>query len=156
MQELSFTQDYAGNDTAITDTLDSTRNESFGVDSLNRLHTASGKYGSRTYTYDNNSNRLTWYNGTITRTSSFNSGTNTVASITDGTNTRHLTWSASGNMLTDDRVMNGAVAVSTLTYRGRDRLEVDRYRDTDRYVQGQCARSACAEGDDRRDHGLFI
>src|ERR1700733_16245569 len=27
--------------------------------SLNRLHTASGKYGSRTYTYDNNSNRAT-------------------------------------------------------------------------------------------------
>ncbi|HLZ07553.1 MAG TPA: hypothetical protein VKT80_03125, partial [Chloroflexota bacterium] len=54
VQELSFTEDYAGNLTAITDTLDSTRDESFGVDSLNRLHTASGKYGSRTYTYDNN------------------------------------------------------------------------------------------------------
>jgi RHS repeat-associated protein len=122
VQELSFTQDYAGNYTAITDTLDSTRNESFGVDSLNRLHTASGKYGSRTYTYDNNSNRSTWYDGTITRTSSFNSGTNTVASITDGTNTRHLTWTASGNIASDDRVMNGAVAAS-MTYGGRDRLE---------------------------------
>ena len=123
VQELSFTQDYAGNYTAITDTLDSTRDESFGVDDLNRLHTASGKYGSRTYTYDNNSNRSTWYNGTITRTATFNSGTNTIASITDGTNTRHFTWSASGN-IADRRlcVMNGAVAAS-MTYGGRDRLE---------------------------------
>jgi RHS repeat-associated protein len=38
------------------------------------------------------------------------------------TNTRHFTYSASGNMLTDDRVMNGAVAVSN-TFGGRNRLE---------------------------------
>ena len=48
--------------------------------------------------------------------------TNLLASITDGTNTRHFTYSASGNMLTDDRVMNGGVAVSN-TFGGRDRLE---------------------------------
>ena len=122
VQELSYTQDYAGNLTAITDTLDSTRDESYGVDDLNRLHTASGKYGSRTYTYDNNSNRSTWYDGTTTRTSTLTTSTNLLASITDGTNTRHFTNSATGNILTDDRVMNGAVAAS-MTYGGRDRLE---------------------------------
>jgi hypothetical protein len=68
VQELSLGEDSAGNITSITDTLDSTRNESFGVDGLNRLHTASGKYGSRTYTYDSNSNRATKYNGTTTWT----------------------------------------------------------------------------------------
>jgi RHS repeat-associated protein len=122
VQELSYTQDNAGNYTAITDTLDSTRDESFAVDDLNRLHTASGKYGSRTYTYDANGNRLTRVYGSTTQTSTITSSTNLVASITDGTNTRHFTYSANGNVATDDRAMDGGVSV-TNTYGGRDRLE---------------------------------
>jgi RHS repeat-associated protein len=122
VQELSYGEDNAGNLTSITNTLDTTRNETFGVDSLNHLHTASGKYGSRTYTYDNNGNRSTRVYGTTTQTSTLTTSKNLLASITDGTNTRHFTNSASGNMLTDDRVMDGAVAISN-TYGGRDRLE---------------------------------
>jgi len=122
VQELSYTQDYAGNLTAITDALAAGRDETYTVDSLNRLHTASGAYGSRTYTYDSNSNRLTRVYGATTQTSTLTTSTNLLASITDGTNTRHFTNSASGNVLTDDRVMNGAVAISN-TYGGRDRLE---------------------------------
>lgn len=122
IQNLTYGFDYAGNLTSVTDNDTAGRDETYTVDSLNRLYTASGAYGSRTYTYDSNSNRSTWYNGTITRTSAYYSGTNTVHTITDGTNTRHFTYSASGNMLTDDRVMNGAVAVSN-TFGGRDRLE---------------------------------
>ena len=122
IQNLTYAQDYAGNLTSITDNLAAGRDETYTVDDLNRLHTASGAYGSRTYTYDNNGNRSTWYNGTITRTSTLTTSTNLLASITDGTNTRHFTNSASGNVLTDDRVMNGAVAISN-TYGGRDRLE---------------------------------
>jgi RHS repeat-associated protein len=71
---------------------------------------------------NNNSNRLTRVYGATTQTSTITASKNRVASITDGTNTRHFTYSASGNMLTDDRVMNGAVAVSN-TFGGRDRLE---------------------------------
>ena len=122
VQELSFGQDNAGNFTSITDTLDSTRNESFGIDALNRLHTASGKYGSRTYTYDNNSNRATIVVGATTYTSTMTSSTNLLASITDGTNTRHFTNAATGNMATDDRTFIGGGSVSN-TYGGRDRLE---------------------------------
>jgi len=33
-----------------------------------------------------------------------------VASITDGTNTRHFTYSANGNVATDDRAMDGGVS----------------------------------------------
>ena len=121
-QNLTYGFDYAGNLTSITDNLAAGRDETYTVDDLNRLHAASGAYGSRTYTYDNSGNRSTWYNGTITRTSAYYSGTNTVHTITDGTNTRHFTYSASGNMASDDRVMNGGVAAS-MTYGGRDRLE---------------------------------
>jgi RHS repeat-associated protein len=122
IQNLTFGYDNAGNLHTITDSLDTTRNQTFGVDALNRLHTATGKYGSRTYTYDSNTNRATWYNGTITRTTTNNTSKNTMASITDGTNTRHFTWTNSGNMASDDRVMDGGLAVA-YTYGGRDRLE---------------------------------
>jgi RHS repeat-associated protein len=122
VQELSYTQDYAGNFTGITDTLDSTRNESFGVDDLNRLHTASGKYGSYTYTYDNNSNLATKYDGTTTYTTTQVSSENLPDHITDGTNTRHFTWTANGNMATDDRTFVGGGSMSA-TYGGRNLLE---------------------------------
>ncbi len=122
VQELSLGEDYAGNITSITDTLDSTRNESFGVDDLNRLHTASGKYGSRTYTYDNNSNRATIYDGTTTWTTTKVSSKNLPDHITDGTNTRHFTWTANGNMASDDRTFVGGGAAA-FTYGGRNLLE---------------------------------
>ena len=122
VQELSYGYDYAGNLTSITDSLAAGRDETYTVDNLNRLHTASGAYGSRTYTYDNNGNRSTRVYGGTTQTSTLTTSKNLLASITDGTNTRHFTNSASGNVLTDDRVMNGAVAISN-TFGGRDRLE---------------------------------
>jgi len=122
VQELSYGEDDAGNITSITDTLDSTRDESFGVDALNRLHTASGKYGSRTYTYDNNSNRATKYDGTTTWTTTNVSSSNLPDHITDGTNTRHFTWTANGNMATDDRTFVGGGAAA-FTYGGRNLLE---------------------------------
>ena len=99
-----------------------TRNETFGVDDLNRLHTASGKYGSRTYTYDNNSNRATKYDGTTTWTTTNVSSKNLPDHITDGTNTRHFTWTANGNMATDDRTFVGGGAAA-FTYGGRNLLE---------------------------------
>jgi RHS repeat-associated protein len=122
IQNLTYGLDNAGNLTGITDNMAAGRDETYTVDALDRLHTASGVYGSRTYTYDNNSNRLTRVAGATTQTSTITASKNLLASITDGTNTRHFTYSASGNMLTDDRAMNGAVAVSN-TFGGRDRLE---------------------------------
>lgn len=122
MQELTYGQDYAGNLTSITDALDSTRDETYTVDSLNRLHTASGKYGSRTYTYDNNSNRATEVVGATTYTYSNTASKNLLASYTDGTNTRHFTYTSNGDMATDDRTFIGGGSVSN-TFGGRDRLE---------------------------------
>ena len=122
VQELSYTEDNAGNYTAITDSLDSTRNESFGVDNLNRLHTASGKYGSRTYNYDNNSNRTSRVAGATTYTYANVTSKNRLDHYTDGTNTRNFTWSANGNIATDDRAIVGGGSMSA-TYGGRDKLE---------------------------------
>jgi len=122
VQELSYGQDNAGNYTSITDTLDSTRNETFTVDALNRLYTASGKYGSRTYTYDINSGRATRVAGATTYTTTRVSSENLVDHITDGTHTEYFTWTANGNMATDDRAIVGGGSMSA-TYGGRNLLE---------------------------------
>jgi RHS repeat-associated protein len=93
------------------------------VDNLNRRHAASGKYGSRIYTYDNNFNRATEViGGGATYTYTNTSSTNLLASYTDGTNTRHFTYTANGNMATDDRTFICGGSVSN-TFGGRDRLE---------------------------------
>jgi len=43
---------------SIIDTLDTGRNQSFSYDDVNRLASATGAYGTVTYTYDDNGNRL--------------------------------------------------------------------------------------------------
>jgi RHS repeat-associated protein len=122
VQELSYGYDYAGNLTSITDTLNSGRSETYTVDDLNRLHTASGDYGSRTYTYDDNSGRATRVAGATTYTTTRVSSKNRVDHITDGTNTRNFTWTSNGNLATDDRTFVGGGSISN-TFGGRDRLE---------------------------------
>jgi hypothetical protein len=77
---------------------------------------------SRTYTYDNNSSRATKYNGTTTWTTTNVSSSNLPDHITDGTNTRHFTWTANGNMATDDRTFVGGGAAA-FTFGGRNLLE---------------------------------
>src|SRR5262249_5077492 len=86
-QKISFGYDNAGNLTSITDNSDATRNQTLTVDDLNRLHTASGKYGSRTYTYDNNSNRATRVAGATTYTYTNVASKNRLDHYTDGTST---------------------------------------------------------------------
>jgi RHS repeat-associated protein len=122
VQQNDYGYDYAGNLTSITDNIDNTRNETFTVDDLNRLHTASGKYGSRTYTYDNNSNRATEVIGATTYTYTNVSSKNRLDHYTDGSSTRNFTYTANGNMATDDRTFIGGGSVSN-TFGGRDRLE---------------------------------
>jgi YD repeat-containing protein len=52
------------NITSITDNLNSINNRTFGYDSIHRLTTANGPWGSGSYTYDSNGNRLTKIEGT--------------------------------------------------------------------------------------------
>lgn len=123
VQQLDYGYDYAGNLTSITDNQDNTRNETFTYDDLERLYTASGKYGSRTYTYDDNSGRATKViGGGVTWTTTRVASKNRVNYLHDGTNQRDFTWTANGNMATDDRDGIGGGALA-MTYGGRDRLE---------------------------------
>ncbi|MEO8392107.1 MAG: RHS repeat-associated core domain-containing protein [Chloroflexota bacterium] len=120
VQDLDIAYDNAGNITAITDNLASGRNQTFTLDTLNRLSQAVGAYGTVDYTYDFNSNRLTRVKGGVTQTSTLPGGSNKLTSINDGTNTRSFTYTASGNTATDNRATDPDV---TFTYGGRNRLE---------------------------------
>lgn len=123
VQRLDFGHDNAGNLTSITDNIDNTRNETLTVDDLNRLYTASGKYGSITYTYDDNSGRATKaISGGATYTTTRVSSKNRVDHISDGVNQRDFTWTANGNMATDDRDIVGGGSAA-FTYGGRNKLE---------------------------------
>lgn len=122
VQNLDYGYDYAGNLTGITDNVNSGRSETYTVDDLNRLHTASGAYGSYTYTFDNNGGMATKSDGTTTYTTTNVSSSNLPDHISDGTNTRSFTWTSNGNMATDDRTFVGGGAAS-FTYGGRNLLE---------------------------------
>ena len=51
--------DKKGNTMSMTDYIDSTKNQTFTYDNLNRLLTANGSWGTGAYTYDTTGNRLT-------------------------------------------------------------------------------------------------
>jgi len=92
----SYTYDPAGNITTINDLIDPSRNQSFGYDPLNRLLSATGAYGSISYTYDKVGNRLTRTVNAETATYSYITGTNKLLEIT-GTNPATFTYDANGN-----------------------------------------------------------
>ncbi|MFO0988475.1 MAG: hypothetical protein U1F37_14070 [Alphaproteobacteria bacterium] len=59
IQNLAYGYNLVDNVTAITDNLATARNQSFTLDDLQRLVSATGAYGAITYSYDAADNRLT-------------------------------------------------------------------------------------------------
>jgi YD repeat-containing protein len=68
--------DNSGNITSITDSYQSARSQTLGYDNLNRLNSASGAYGSLSFTYDGAGNRSTRVVGGTTET--FNSSSTSI------------------------------------------------------------------------------
>ena len=60
---MSYTYDPAGNITSIADQLDSTKSKTYTYDSVDRLASAVGPWGTLAWTYDANGNRLSQTNG---------------------------------------------------------------------------------------------
>ncbi len=59
LKQLSYTRDNTGNITAIINALDTTKTKTFSYDSLYRLTSAAGPWGSLNYSYDSVGNRQT-------------------------------------------------------------------------------------------------
>lgn len=103
VQSLTNGYDASGNITSITDALASSRSQTLTYDDLNRLHTASGLYGSHSYTYDGVGNRLTRVIGSTTDTYAYSSSANRISTVTTGSNVRSFTYLASGQVSQDVR-----------------------------------------------------
>lgn len=112
-----------GNATQIADTLDATRTQDFSYDLLYRLTEADGAYGDIDYAYDAVHNRTSCSittTGTVTETYSIDSFSNRLSSVDDDSNTRSFTYTAAGNITSDDR---GAGSDHAFLYNAANRLE---------------------------------
>jgi len=97
MMEQVYSYDDNGNLTNIAATNTPWLSQGLTYDSLNRLKTASGVYGSISYTYDGVGNRLTRAVDAQTDTYGYVAGTNRLDLIT-GPNAAAFTYDANGNI----------------------------------------------------------
>jgi YD repeat-containing protein len=100
-RERSYGYDANRNLTSITGTTTPWYSQSFGYDELNRLGSATGRYGSITYTYDDVGNRLTRNTNGVKETYTYFTGTNRLQQITGGPNPRTFAYDGNGNITSD-------------------------------------------------------
>jgi len=127
VQQRTYSYDANDNITQITNQQDASLSEQFSYDSLSRLKTAQGSYGSLGYNYDAVGNRLlrTKANGvdTLSESYTYAQNSNRLLSILvdDNANVseRLLGYAANGNIQTDQQ----ASKQLELTYNAQNRLE---------------------------------
>jgi RHS repeat-associated protein len=104
-RERTYGYDADRNLTSITGTNTPWYSQAFGYDQLNRLTSATERYGSISYSYDDVGNRLTRNtNGTV-ETYTYFPGTNRLQQITGGQNPRTFAYDSNGN-ITGDGTLN--------------------------------------------------
>jgi RHS repeat-associated protein len=97
ISNLRYQYDANANITSITDAVTSSANRSMGYDGLDRLTSASGLWGSGSYTYDVLGNLKTKTEGGQAMTYNYNTSLNRLTGIT-GANPRSFTYDAYGNV----------------------------------------------------------
>jgi RHS repeat-associated protein len=105
VQDLTYGYGPASNITAIGDNLTADRNQTLAYDNLNRLTSATGPYGTNTYSYDevgNRTRRTVTVPSAGTENYTMSSTSNRLASISGAVN-RSFTYTASGQAETDQR-----------------------------------------------------
>jgi RHS repeat-associated protein len=130
-RERTYGYDANRNLTSITGTTTPSYSQTFGYDELNRLSSASGRYGTIGYTYDDVGNRLTRNTNGVTESYTYYAGTNSLYQITGGQDPRTFSYDANGNPTSDGaltfiydqnnqlkEVKNGANTIATYTYNG--------------------------------------
>ena len=121
--DRTYTQNAVNNITAIADSVDSNRSQTFLYDQLNRLLSADGSYGVQSYTYDPVGNRLslsvTKDGNTSVENYSYDSASNRLLSVDVDGAARTLQYDSAGNIINDDR---GAETGFDLIYNAQNRL----------------------------------
>jgi RHS repeat-associated protein len=96
------------------------QSQSFAYTPTRRLSSAQGYYGTLSWTYDANGNRLTETANGVASTYAYPAGSNRLSSVTPaGGTARAFTYDAAGDILTDSRT--GALGM-TFQYDGEGRL----------------------------------
>jgi RHS repeat-associated protein len=104
-RERTYGYDANRNLTSIPGTNTPWYSQTFEYDQLNRLTSATGRYGTISYTYDDVGNRLTRdTNGTV-ETYTYVTGTNRLQAVTGGQNSRTFAYDSNGN-ITGDGTLN--------------------------------------------------
>lgn len=109
VQNLSITYDAGDNVTTISDWLDGSRTQNFTYDKDYRLLTATGKYGSLSYSYDAVGNRTKKTEGTISTAYNYQVRGGlpyNLLSNTQDSNVRNFTYTPNGNFATDSGLGN--------------------------------------------------
>jgi len=119
VQKLTYHYDPTNNVKTITDGVTAGNSQSFVYDTLNRLTSATGGYGSFGYTYDPVNNMLSQTQNTTRTTYVYAPGTNRLAKIKTGATTQTVTTTAAGDISGFSPAMNN---VASLVYNQADRL----------------------------------
>ncbi len=117
--DKSYTRSDKLNITSITDAVAAGNSLALGYNKSNRLQSAAGPWGSKTYTYDGTGNRTTEITGSVTDTLGYPGGSNRISDVVTGTTaTRTFVHDGGGNITTDTR----SGSTYTYGYNARGRL----------------------------------
>jgi len=107
--DLGYHYDAANNITAWLNNLDTSRDQTFSYDTLNRLTDAAGVYGTRSYSYDGVGNRLTRTEDSTLETYTYDTASHHLLETANGALTTY-TYDAAGNTVnnTDHDFVYGA------------------------------------------------
>lgn len=119
VQNLDITYDQASNITSLTDQLNSARSQRFSYDANDQLTGATGAYGTLAYTYDADGNRTSLSSNGVTTSSTYAATSNHLLSTTTGNHSCALTYTANGDLATENCGVTSAktpITAATFTY----------------------------------------
>jgi len=119
LQNLGYAYYPTNNVQTITDAVNSGNSQSFSYDSLKRLSTAAGGYGSFAYTYDNDGNRLSQTHGIETTNYGYGAGSGLLATLSlGGVQTQAIGYTADGRIasLSPGIQAPGGQTITSLSY----------------------------------------
>ncbi len=117
VQNLTIAYNAANYVSSLSDSLDSTRNQTFTYDAAYHLTQATGQYGTISYAYDADGNRTSMTAGSATTAYSYHSTNNLLLSGTTGSASCKYSYTANGDVATD----TCGTTKTTLTYDNNNR-----------------------------------